>query len=32
MKKFVEVGMEFSKKQAEINHEEELLKAFAFFD
>lgn len=32
MKKFVEVGMQFAAKQSEINHEEELLKAFAFFD
>lgn len=32
MQRFVEAGLEFGKKQSNINHEEELLRAFSFFD
>jgi Ca2+-binding EF-hand superfamily protein len=32
MQKFVEAGLEFANKQSHINHEEELLRAFSFFD
>ena len=32
MPKFVEVGLYFAEKQSQVNHEEELLKAFSFFD
>ena len=32
MQKFVEAGLEFANRQAHINHEEELLRAFSFFD
>ena len=30
--RFVEAGLEFAAKQSHINHEEELLRAFSFFD
>ena len=32
MSKFVEIGLDFSEKQNKVNHEEELIKAFSFFD
>ncbi len=32
MNRFVDVGMDFAGRQAKIDHEQELLKAFSFFD
>lgn len=32
MGRFVEAGLEFANRQSHINHEEELLRAFSFFD
>ena len=32
MGKFVEAGLSFAERQASVNHEEELSKAFSFFD
>ncbi len=32
MARFVEAGLEFAGRQAHVNHEEELLRAFSFFD